>query len=140
MRREISRLLSSLVVVSIFPGCGSPGPFSYVPVEGILTYEDGSSVPKSGIQLKFIALDAPDMENAKPRPAIAHLDSEGRFDLVTSYKYGDGLVPGRHKVAILYAKKKDGELLVPRDYTSTVKTPLVISTDDLPLQIKVPKP
>lgn len=140
MRRATFCLLLGAISVSTFPGCGSPGPFSYIPAQGVLTYEDGTPLPKGGIQLKFIALDAPEMENAKPRPAIAHLDAEGRFELVTSYKYGDGLVPGRHKVAILYAKSKNGDSLVPREYASTLKTPLVISTDDLPLEIKVPKP
>ena len=139
MKHGVICLLMLLSSVPMTAGCGSPGPFSYVPAEGTLTYEDGSPLPKSGIQLKFFALDAPEKENANPRPAIAHVDAEGRFDLVTSYKYGDGLVPGRHKVAILYAKN-NGESLIPREYASSVKTPLVVSTDDVPLEIKVPRP
>jgi len=33
-----------------------------------------------------------------------------------------------------------GELLVPKEYTSIATTPLVVNTDDAPLEIKVPKP
>ena len=77
-------------------GCGPGGPFKYVAVQGVLSYEDGVPVPVGGIQLKFIAQDAPLVEGASPRPAIAHLNAQGQFDCATSYKYGDGLVPGKH--------------------------------------------
>ena len=132
-------LLTGLLL-SFCLGCGSGGPFRYIAVEGSVTYEDGTPLPAKGIQLRFFALDAPDVEGAAPRPAIAHVDSEGKFELATSYKYGDGLIPGRHKVAILYAKDKDDRLLIPADYASTSRTPLVIDTNELPLEIKVPKP
>ena len=121
-------------------GCGSGSPFDYVPVEGVLTYEDGSPIPRGGIKLKFFAQDAPEVEGASPRPAIAHIDSQGRFDCVTSYKYGDGLVPGKHKVAILDAVDAQGNALVPEEYSSTSRTPLTIDTSESPLEIKVPRP
>ncbi len=121
-------------------GCGSGGPYRYVAVDGMLSYEDGSSIPAGGIQLKFIALDPPAVEGATPRPAIAHLDSEGKFEFATSYKFGDGLIPGKHKVVILYAKDKEGKPLIPAEYASTSKTPLVIDTGSLPIEIKVPRP
>ena len=120
-------------------GCGSDSPFEYIPVEGILTYEDGTPLPAEGIQLKFISLEAPVVEGASPRPAIAHVNSEGQFNQATSYKFGDGLIPGRHKVAILYAKGKDGKPLVPAKYASTQKTPLVVDANESPIEIKVPK-
>ena len=128
------------LLITICLGCGPGGPFKYVPVEGVLSYDDGTPVPIGGIQLKFIALDAPLVEGASPRPAIAHLNSEGQFECATSYKYGDGLVPGKHKVAILQAVDKNGELLIPDDYASTSRTPLIVDTAELPLEIKVPKP
>lgn len=121
-------------------GCGSGGPFKYVAVEGVLSYEDGSPLPADGIQLKFIAQEAPAVEGASPRPAIAHLNSQGQFDCATSYKYGDGLVPGKHKVAIMNAVDQNGKSLVPADYTNTSRTPLIIDTSTLPLEIKVPRP
>jgi hypothetical protein len=60
--------------------------------------------------------------------------------VVTSYKYGDGLVPGRHKVAIEQVKDKNGRLLVPKELTNVATTPLEVNTDDAPFDIKVPKP
>ena len=121
-------------------GCGSNGPFHYVAVQGTLSYEDGYPIPAGGIQLKFTAQDAPDVAGAFPRPAIAHVDAQGRFDCATSYKYGDGLVPGKHKVAILYAKDKESKPLVPKEYTRLTTTPIVVDTADAPFEIKVPKP
>jgi hypothetical protein len=119
-------------------GCGSDSPFDYVPVQGKVTYEDGSLIPGS-FQLRFQSL-APPIGTAHPRPAMAEVKSDGTFDVVTSYKYGDGLVPGRHKVVIAYATDAAGRSLVPEEYTTVMATPLEIDTADSPLEIKVPKP
>ncbi len=121
-------------------GCGSSGPFAYLPVEGVVTYEDGTPIPVGGIELKFIAQNVSAPVGAKPRPAIAHLDSQGKFALVTSHKYGDGLIPGKHKVAITKAFDKDKKPLVPEEYLRVRTTPLIIDTSNLPIEIKVPKP
>ena len=40
------------------------------------------------------------------------------FDCVTSYKYGDGLVPGKHKVVIQAADERDGKPVVPKEYAN----------------------
>ena len=132
-------LLLSLTLLFCL-GCGDGGPFEYVEVAGLVSYEDGSTIPTAGMQLKFIALGAPNVGGARARPAIAHVDNNGRFECATSYKYCDGLIPGTHKVAILNAKDTDGKLLIPADYASTATSPLVIDTSFLPLEIKVPKP
>ena len=116
-------------------GCGSGGPFDYVPVSGTVKYEDGTPFPADGIQLRFDAQDAPKVENAFPRPGLARLNAQGEFDSVTSYKYGDGLIPGKHKVAI-----EAGPTVVAKEYSSIATTPLVVDTNDAPFDIKVPKP
>ena len=121
-------------------GCGTGSPFDYVPVSGTVKYEDGTPIPADGVQLRFDAQDAPTVENAFPRPGLARLNAQGEFDSVTSYKYGDGLIPGRHKVAIEAGAGPGGQSIVPKEYTSIATTPLIISTDDAPLEIKVPKP
>lgn len=142
-RRISFQMRSRLPVVAavIFClGCSSGSPFQYQEVRGKLTYEDGSPLPSGGIQLKFIAQDVGAIEDAHPRPAIANLNGQGEFPCVTSYKYGDGLVPGKHKVAILNAKDKKGRLLVPVEYTHVATTPLIVDTADTPFEIKVPKP
>lgn len=124
---------ASLVAV----GCNSGGPFDYVPVEGKVEYEDGSPVP--GGQLQFTS-EAPAQGTAHPRPAVASIGKDGTFQDATSHKYGDGLVPGKHKVSFIFATDSQGRPLVPPDYESAAKTPLEIDTANSPLTITVPKP
>lgn len=121
-------------------GCGSNSPFTYQKVSGIITYDDGSAIPGNGLILRFAAQDAPKLEGAFPRPAFARTNAQGEFDCVTSYKYGDGLIPGKHKVAIEPQGSLDAAPPVPKEYLSVSTTPLVIDTAESPLTIKVPKP
>jgi hypothetical protein len=137
--QTLTRLLLILICV-MYAGCGSKSPFDYVPVNGRITYEDGSAIPAGGIRLHFTAQDAPAVEGAHPRPGVANIDDKGEFSCVTSYKYCDGLIPGRHKVAIQQATASNGQLLVPPEYTSIATTPLTIDTAEAPFEIKVPKP
>ena len=124
--------------LSTVVGCGSDSPFEYVPVNGKVTYEDGTLIPAE-FELHFQAL-VPPKGNAFPRPAKARVKADGTFDVVTSYKYGDGLVPGKHKVVVAYANDSTGRLLVPEEYTAVMTTPLEIDTANAPLEIKIPKP
>ena len=131
-------ILSLACCVSI--GCGPRSPYDYIKVSGQVTYDDGSPIPSRGVRLQFAAQDAPAVEGAHPRPAFANVNQEGEFECVTSYKYADGLIPGKHKVAVQQATGEGGQLLVPKEFTSIATTPLVIDTEDAPLEIKVPKP
>jgi hypothetical protein len=121
-------------------GCGSKSPFDYVEASGRIAYEDGTPIPGGGVQLLFSAQDAPVVEGAHPRPAVADVNEKGEFACVTSYKYCDGVIPGRHKVAIRQAKGQEGKLLIPEEYTSISTTPLMVDTEQMPFDIKVPKP
>jgi hypothetical protein len=138
-RRRPSRICLAAGIV-LLAGCGSDGPFEYVPVHGKLTYEDGAAIPAGGIVLQFKALDAKPVGEMTPRIAEAQVDAEGVFTCATSYKYGDGLIPGKHKVAIKYANDAQGAPLIPADYASISATPLVIETGDGELAIKAPRP
>jgi hypothetical protein len=129
-------LTSCLVCV----GCGPRSPYEYVEASGQIAYEDGTAIPSGGIRLLFSAMDAPSVEGAHPRPGVAEVNEKGEFTCVTSYKYGDGLVPGRHKVAVQEVKDKQGRLLVPKEFTNIATTPLTIDTSEAPFDIKVPKP
>lgn len=134
-----NRILFILVGIFI-AGCGSGSPFKYVKVSGSIRYEDGSPIPPNGIELRFSPLDAPKRENVFPRPAVARINENGEFDCVTSYKYGDGLIPGRHKVAIDLGSAANPKPVVPKEYTSIATTPLEVDTQNAPFEIKVPKP
>ncbi len=121
-------------------GCGSNGPFTYRKTTGTVTYEDGQPIAPE-VTLRFTSLaDSPDGKSF-PRPATAHADAQGNFSAVTSYKYGDGLIPGKHKVVIEVGPGPNGKPLVPPEYTNVAKTPLIVdsSTTDH-LEIKVPRP
>lgn len=121
-------------------GCGDGNPFDYVPVSGRLTYEDGTPIPAGGIRLGLTVQDVGPQGDAFPRPAEALVDAQGNFPSCMSYRPGDGLIPGKHKVAIYYAVDAKGKLLIPKEYSHATTTPLVIDTADAPLQIKVPRP
>lgn len=125
---------------SLCVGCGARSPYSYVKASGKIGHEDGSPIPAANIRLQFEALNAPDVEGAHPRPAIANVNAQGDFECVTSYKYGDGLIAGKHKVAIEPVADSKGRLLVPKECTSIATTPLEVDTANVPFDIKVPKP
>jgi hypothetical protein len=131
----LSRLCLALILCGQLMGCDSTSsPFEYVPVSGKVTYEDGTPL-KANFRLQFKSLDQSAIGSAHPRPALANVDADGRFENVTSYKYGDGLVPGKHQVAIF-----DADKLVPSEYTNVNLSPLVVDTAEIPFDIKVPKP
>ncbi len=138
--RMLRTLFAAVITTATCLGCGSNAPFDYIPVEGRLTYDDGNLVPADGIVLEFMTLDVAPNKNSHPRPGSAKLNKLGEFARATSYKYGDGLVPGKHKVAIYYATDKKGKLLIPKEYAHIATTPLIIDTAETPLEIKVPKP
>lgn len=135
MRRAVWLYLACLLCT----GCGSGSPFDYVPVSGKVTYEDGSPIP-GGCRLVFTAMEVEPVGTAHARPGRANVNASGEFECVTSYKYGDGLIPGKHKVVILAGMDQEGKLAVPKEYETVQTTPLVIDTADVPLDIKIPKP
>lgn len=137
------RSIMAVVAVVAASGCGGGSPFDYVPASGRLTYEDGQPIPAAGIRLQFFVQDVAPVDGAHPKPAAAHLDAQGNFTCVTSYRYGDGLIPGRHKISIDYAADATGKLLVPREYAHAASTPLEVVIDGdsaATLVLKTPRP
>lgn len=132
---------AGLMAAFLLVGCGGSGsPYDYTSVSGKVTYEDGTPLPSDGYTIKFFALDAPTVQGATPRLAQAHVDANGEFQNVTSYKPGDGLIPGKHRVSFIYADDKNGKSLVPTECTVPKESPVIIDTADAPLEIKVPRP
>jgi hypothetical protein len=133
-----------LLAAAVCLGCDDGNPFDYVPVSGKLSYEDGTPLPAGGIRLRFYLQDVGPIDGAYPRPGMANVDPSGNFPNATSYNYGDGLTPGKHKVSLDYATDAAGKLLIPKEYTHPGSTPLVIeiteASSDAPLEIKVPRP
>jgi hypothetical protein len=128
-------------LIAIIGGCSRGEPFDYVKVTGTATYEDGSLIPGERVVVTFLPQAAAIAPAMHPRPGIAEVDvKSGRFDCVTSHKYGDGIVPGKHKVLI---QSIGGPLrrtaAVPVGYTSADKTPLVVDAQDTPFHFRIPK-
>ena len=139
---QMRQLQYALLIIALLAcvsaiGCGSSGPFDYIPISGKVTYEDGSPVTTGRLQFES---QAPTEGTIHPRPAVALIKRDGTFDAVTSHKFGDGLIPGKHKVAFIFATDASGKSLVPKEYTSMTTTPLEIDTADSPLHIKIRKP
>lgn len=141
MFRTTSFAVLASVAVGCLSGCGDSVPFEYQPVAGKITYEDGQPISTGGLQLYFAAqVDSPDGESY-PRTAMAHVDGAGEFKAVTSYKYGDGLVPAEHKVTIKVGPGPGGKPLVPKEYGEAQTTPLLVDSKGKDfLEIKVPRP
>lgn len=133
----------SILAIAALVGCGDNGPFEYVPVSGKLTYEDGSLVTGAkNLRLGFISQEHQENLNQRPRPAKAPINlADGTFDHATSYKYADGLVPGKHLVVIVARGDRGGAAKVTKpEYTSAATSPLIVDTADAPFHIKIPKP
>lgn len=75
-------------------GCGGNG-LPVVPVRGTVTF-DGGPCPAAG-GLTFTPLEV--AEGLPKRPGIASFGEDGTF-IVTSFREGDGLVPGRYQVNV----------------------------------------
>ncbi|HEX2475561.1 MAG TPA: hypothetical protein VHK01_12490 [Lacipirellulaceae bacterium] len=136
------KLLMLIVVSVAISGCGgSASPFESVPVSGKVTYEDGSPIPLPAMTIFFHSMEPP-VNGMYPRPARVGVGPDGTFKDVTTYKYADGLVLGKHKVSLV--AEKGGKLAnqIPREYALPDKTPLVVEVTESGqfLEIKVPKP
>ena len=128
-------------------GCGSGEPFGYVSVPGKVTYDDGTRIEAPHLKLVFIPVNppqSPDPKMSAPKAKVDVHSADGTFpaDEVTSHNFGDGLLPGKHKVQIIPYDDKDQILpgLVPQEYRDAKTTPVEVDTANGELIIKVKKP
>ena len=136
------QLLTLAMIVVALPGCNRSGsPFTSVPVSGKVTYDDGSTIPVQGMTIFFHSLEPP-RDGMHPRPAKAGVGPDGTFKDVTTYKFADGLVLGKHKVSLVAQKGDKLTKEIPRDNALPDKTPLVVEVTEAGqfIEIKVPKP
>jgi hypothetical protein len=141
MRKPVlgSFLVGLLVALA---GCGSGNPWDPVRVTGTITYEDGSLIPVKSLKLYFVPQTPPADAKTFPREGAVGVNvSDGTFKDVTTYKYADGLIPGKHKVVVVaYDGERDLSPKVPKEYSAPTTTTLEIDTADAPLEIKIRKP
>jgi hypothetical protein len=108
MRRGTRPLVQAALVLSFCWGCGSDsGQYvgKTVPVKGKVTYK-GKSLTQGEIVFE---------PNSAGREAHGNIEPDGTFEL-TTFKAGDGAVPGTHRVAVSGTSKKDA---VPVKFQST---------------------
>ncbi|MEX2169793.1 MAG: hypothetical protein WD851_10815 [Pirellulales bacterium] len=129
-----------LVLVPI--GCSSDNPFDQVQVEGTVTYDDGSMIPGEYVELEFLPQTPPKDPRTHPKQGRAAVKtSDGSFDTVTSHKYGDGVVTGKHKVLVFsFDDQRRPTGAVPPEYTEASTTPLEVDTAQMPWRLTIPKP
>jgi hypothetical protein len=113
-----------------------------VKVSGTLTYDDGTRIPANQIILKFEPLAAPLDAKTHPPSGMSYVNvTDGTFDVVTSYKYADGLVRGKHRVLVSATGASENTTkLVPNDYIDSDRTPLLVDTAESPFRLVVRKP
>jgi len=100
-------VVSGLLLCGVI-GCGGSEPFKLLPVSGKVTYEDGSLISASRIEVVFEPQAAPIDPKTYPRPGRAEVKAaDGTFAEATSHKYGDGVVVGKHKVKVIIYDQKE---------------------------------
>ncbi len=143
-RRDRTRLAGWLLaaVGACAAGCSGASPYDLVEATGSVKYEDGSLIPAESIVIKFEPLAAALDAKTHPRKSYGTVNvADGTFDTVTTHKYGDGVVVGRHKVLII-PTTTDGKItnLIPNEYRNVDTTPIEVDTDQQPMEIRVKKP
>lgn len=128
-------------------GCGGE-PFSFIPVTGKITYDDGSLIPGDTIVVRFVPEAAATSGKDVAGAATGYLNpKDGTFSGLTTHKAADGVVPGRYKVVVLAVENgprgQTPTRAVPPRYRSAKDTPLDVevtpSQHDFPLTIDRPR-
>jgi len=140
----VGRAMSLLAGLALLwaAGCGAE-PFGMARVHGKVTYEDGTPIKAFRIRVIFNpqvkAIDA----ETFPRPGEATVNAEdGTFDTVTTHKYGDGLVVGKHKVQVISLDERENTTnAVPAVYRDAATTPLEVDVRSGmgPIELKIKK-
>ncbi len=142
--RRFHILAAACGALSLLAGCsGEPSdPFSYVKVSGKVAYDDGSLVKVPDMLLIFHPLTSPIDPKTCPHSGMTLVNvATGEFLSVTTWRPGDGVVHGKHKVTLSRARHKPLPAdQVPPEYFDPQKTPLEVDTDHWSGVLTVRKP
>lgn len=111
-------------------GCGGDTPFQLAPVRGKVAFTDGTPIPGTEVRVTFIPQEAAAVGKAHPMAAQGTLKADGTFSELTSHKFGDGAIVGRHKVTVLAVDAQEKPLAsVPERYRTEATTPLEVTVE-----------
>jgi len=134
MNGPVMRFVAWLVFLTTV-GCNRDMPFELVPVQGKVTYEDGSLIPADSILVTFNPINSGTIGKIAPPGGQTSVNvQDGTFSAVSSHRANDGVVVGQHKVVVVSFKKGANGNPVPSDavpaiYRKLATTPLEIEVD-----------
>lgn len=144
--RRRHQLAMAAAALGLLAGCWHADPFPMDQVSGVVKYEDGSLIPAERLVIRFEPLAAPKDERTHPKAATSVVNPEdGTFGELSTFRYGDGVVRGRHKVLLAAvsaepsATREGGAPLVPLAYRELSTTPLKVDSGDAPFEFLIPK-
>ncbi len=127
-------------------GCGGDMPFDLVPVNGKVTYEDGSLIQADCVLLAFNPAAAATGPMTPPGGTTQVNVADGTFAGATTRRTNDGIVPGRYKVVVVpFNKDANGNprptTVVAARYQKESTTPVEVEVEsaDQFIEIKVSK-
>jgi hypothetical protein len=136
------RILVLLTIWTASIGCGSGSELPFVPVSGELTF-NGLPPPASG-SINFVMVRGSGLSGLPDRPGSAVFGTDGKFE-VSSYKKGDGLLPGTYQAKIVCFVGNPSEAnpssfvdldRVPQDF----RPELVVEKGSGPMEVKFDVP
>ena len=134
-------LLPALLLLGSLCGCGGQA-YDTVDISGTVTYEDGSLIPAEQIFVEFNSQQKNLDEKTFPRIGKAEVNvKDGKFNVVSTYDFGDGAVVGEHKVVVkAYENGVPTDKFFPKQYSDETTTPLKITVGaEREFPIKLPK-
>jgi hypothetical protein len=95
---RLFRRMAASAIAALLVGC-SGRPYGTVPVQGRITFH--GKAPPARCEVYFVPAsgDEGNQGPVPPRPGVGYVASDGNFD-VTSFRAGDGLLPGTYDVRI----------------------------------------
>jgi hypothetical protein len=139
------KLLNVFIACSLLVaigGCGPSVPYKTTKVSGKVTYDDGTPIPGHRVVVQFLPQVQAINPKQYPRPGRAEVKPDGTFSEVTTWKYADGVIPGRQKVLVesLDERQRPNGAVDPQFATAETTLTADVVAGAGPLEIKVPKP
>jgi len=121
-----------LMVLTPALGCSEDNPFDVAPVDGTVTYSDGSQIDADQLVVQFVPEKFEAKGKVASRSASTYVDtSTGSFSELTTWKHADGAIVGRHKVVVIALASTGSNAgsptnAVPSRYHRAETTPLEV--------------